>query len=229
MIRCFVLDDEKFALDILVSFISRIPDLALMGASTDVFEAINHIQDGEVDLLFLDIQMPELTGLQLLKIIGNRCRTILTTAYPDYALEGFELDVVDYLMKPVAFDRFVRAVAKVPRNESAKNERQFIMLKGDRKNKFHNVYLNEIRYIQGLKNYVQFFTGEGTIVSYQNLNHLEEYLPSPPFFRVHRSFIISLDHVRMIDGNSVYVGQQLIPIGESYQKAFLTYLDQNRF
>ncbi len=227
MIRCFVLDDEKYALDIIASFIQRTPSLSLTEASTDPFLAIEMIRAGKIDLLFLDIQMPALTGIQLLKIIGRECKVIITTAYPDYALEGFDLDVIDYLMKPISFERFLRAVNKVestfvPPSSALPPtpEKTFILLKGDRKNKFHKVYHDDILLIKGMKNYVQVFTTNGTIITYQSLQSLEDQLRSSGFFRVHRSYIVSIAKIRLIDGNVVYINDHMVPVGESYQKDF---------
>lgn len=232
MYRCFVLDDEKYATDIIVSFIEKVPFLTLVEASNNVFSAIDRINRGEVDLLFLDVQMPDLNGIEVLKVISNRCRVILTTAYPDYALEGFEFDVTDYLMKPIAFDRFLRAVEKVRRQEklqpiqTAHQPDIFLMLKGDRKHKYHKIFLEDIYYIESLRNYVKFVTNKGTVVCYQNLAALSESLPYPQFTRIHRSFIISTKHLSTVEGNMVKLADALIPIGESYRKAFFEYLNK---
>jgi DNA-binding LytR/AlgR family response regulator len=233
MPRCFVLDDEQYAADIIVSFIKKIPKLHLVGSSKNVFEAIDNIENGKVDILFLDVQMPVLTGIQILKIIGNKCKTILTTAYPDYALEGYDLNVVDYLMKPIAFDRFKRAVEKAEKQLETEHkkiiyttdEKHYLLLKGDRKYKFHKVYLEDIYYIQGMKNYVKFVTQNTTIVSYQSLTNLQNQLPGNLFVRTHRSYIISIQHIRMIDGNTVNIRDEFIPIGERYQKAFFEFIN----
>ncbi len=230
MYRCFVLDDEKYAADIMVSFIQKVPSLTVVESSGNVFSAIDKIIQGEVDLLFLDIQMPDLSGIDVLKIIGSRCKVILTTAYPDYALEGFEYDVVDYLMKPIAFDRFLRAVEKAQRQDIPvqpdKQEEAFLMLKGDRKHKYHKVFLEDIYYIESLRNYVKFVTTKGNIISYQNLAMLSESLPSPLFFRIHRSFIISTKHLSIVEGNRANIAGTFIPIGESYKKMFFDYLER---
>lgn len=236
-IRCFVLDDEAYAAVIIATFIEKTPSLSLVGTSTNVFETLQLVQQGEIDLLFLDIQMPELTGIQVLKIIGNKCKVILTTAYPDYALEGFELDVVDYLMKPISFERFIRAVNKAEKiiqlptpiiKDSIAEQETFLLLKGDRKNKFHKVLINDILFIEGLKNYVYIQTTIENIIIYQNLQYLEDNLPCPPFFRIHRSYIVSLNKIQLIDGNSISINKQLIPIGENYRKAFFDYINNRQ-
>ena len=229
MIRCLAVDDEAYASDIIASFINKTPFLELAGTTTNAFEALSMVQDGKVDLVFLDIQMPELTGIQFLKICGDKCKVILTTAYPEYALEGFDLDVVDYLLKPVSYERFYKAAQKAQAIISpAKDEaviasnlqNDFIFIKGDTKNKFIKVNYNEILYIEGLKNYVSVYTANQRIVTYQALRELETQLPRPPFYRVHKSYIVSIEKIKMIDGNSLYIGEQSIPIGDTYREEF---------
>ncbi|MFT2008101.1 LytR/AlgR family response regulator transcription factor [Pontibacter sp. 13R65] len=234
MIRCIAVDDEAYAANILADYIGKVPFLELVGTTTSPLEAISWVQDGKVDLVFLDIQMPELTGIQFMKICGNKCRVILTTAYPEYALEGYELDVIDYLLKPIAFDRFLRAVhkAQVAMTTLAKQTPvapvlvpaaapDFMFVKGESKNKFLRVDFNEMLYVEGLKNYVSIFTQRLRLVTYQTLRDLEEQLPQPPFYRVHKSYIISIDKVSMVDGNTIYIGDTTIPVGETYREGFL--------
>jgi len=229
MIRCLAVDDEVYASDIIASFIEKTPFLELIGTITNAFEALGMVQDGKVDLVFLDIQMPELTGIQFLKICGDKCKVILTTAYPEYALEGFDLDVVDYLLKPVSYERFYKAAQKAqaiispPKEEASvvpSPQNDFIFIKGDTKNKFIKVNYNEILYIEGLKNYVSVYTANQRIVTYQALRELETQLPHPPFCRVHKSYIVSLEKIKMIDGNALYIGEQSIPIGDTYREGF---------
>lgn len=243
MIKCLAVDDETYAAEIIADFIKKTPFLELVGTTNSGIDALRIVQQGGVDLVFLDVQMPELTGIQFLKVIGNKCKVILTTAYPDYALEGYELDVVDYLMKPIAFDRFLRAVQKAqalistsspvntapdipppPETSSVKNIAQptFILLKGDRKNSYIKMELDEICYIEGMRNYVVVHTTGGQIITYHKLVDLEAELQSPPFFRIHKSFIVSLRHIKRIEGNSVKVGDRLLPVSEMYRAAFYT-------
>ncbi|KQR70682.1 LytTR family DNA-binding domain-containing protein [Pedobacter sp. Leaf176] len=229
MIRCLAVDDEVYASDIIASFISKTPFLELVGTTTNAFEALAMVQEHKVDLIFLDIQMPELTGIQFLKICGDKCRVILTTAYPEYALDGFDLNVVDYLLKPISYERFYKAAQKAQQIISpsqyevvpAPNQiNDFIFVKGDTKNKFIKVNYNEILYIEGLKNYVSVYTESQRIVTYQALRELETQLPQPPFYRLHKSYIISLEKIKMIDGNALYIGDQSIPIGDTYREEF---------
>lgn len=230
MLRCIAVDDEAYATRLLAAYVQKIPGLKLVGTTTNPIEALQWVQEGRVDLVFLDIQMPELTGLQFLKICGNRCKVILTTAYPEYALEGFELDVVDYLLKPIAFDRFLRAVQKAQALAPAAvattapvaiapapASNGYLFVKGDSKNKFLRVSYADILYAEAMGNYLALFVAGQRLVTYQTLKELAEQLPQPPFLRVHKSFLISVDKITMIDGNTVYIGDKAIPVGETYR------------
>jgi len=237
MIRCLAVDDESYASDIIAAFINKTPFLTLVSTTTNAFEALNLVQNGQVDLVFLDIQMPELTGIQFLKICGDKCKVILTTAYPEYALDGFDLDVVDYLLKPISYERFYKAAQKAqqiiaPAQNEVVNQpattNDFIFIKGDTKNKFIKVNYNEILYIEGLKNYVSVYTANQRIVTYQALRELETQLPQPPFYRVHKSYIVSLEKIKMIDGNTLYIGDQSIPIGDTYKEDFFKIVRENK-
>jgi len=228
MLRCIAVDDEAYATRLLASYIQKIPTLSLAGITTNPLEALHWVQKDRADLVFLDIQMPELTGLQFLKICGPRCKVILTTAYPEYALEGYEHDVVDYLLKPIAFDRFLRAVQKAqallpaPVASPAPNApaADYLFVKGDSKNKYLKVKYADILYIEGLKNYVSIVVPGQRIITYLTLRELAAQLPQPPFVRVHKSFIISLDHLRMVEGHTLHVGAASITVGETYREEF---------
>ncbi|QNE40933.1 response regulator transcription factor [Hymenobacter sp. NBH84] len=231
MLRCIAVDDEAYATRLLASYIQKIPTLTLVGTTTNPIEALHWVQEGRVDLVFLDIQMPELTGLQFLKICGNRCKVVLTTAYPEYALEGYEHDVVDYLLKPIAFDRFLRAVQKAQAllpapaavappptpTPAAPSTGSSLFVKGESKNKFLRLDYADILYVEALKNYVSIVTPGQRVVTYQTLKDLSEQLPQPPFLRVHKSYLVSLDKIRMVDGNTIYIEDQQIPVGETYR------------
>ncbi len=237
MIRCLAVDDEAYASDIIATFISKTPFLELVGTTTNAFEALNLVQEGKVDLVFLDIQMPELSGIQFLKICGDKCKVILTTAYPEYALDGFNLDVVDYLLKPIPYERFYKAAQKAQQiispvqNEvviTSNSVNDFIFIKGDTKNKFIKVNYNEILYIEGLKNYVSVYTANQRIITYQSLRELETQLPQPPFYRVHKSYIISIEKIKMIDGNALFIEDCSIPIGDTYREEFFKIVRENK-
>ncbi len=242
MIRCLAVDDEAYATKIIADYIGKTSFLELVGTTTSAITALTQVQQGNIDLVFLDIQMPDLTGIQFLKLCGSKCKVILTTAYPEYALDGYEHDVLDYLLKPIAFDRFLKAANKahayfmpvktasaiIPSAQNLENTivpaasaSEYMFIKGESKNKFLKVNYDDILYIEGLKNYVSLFTAEQRMVTYQTLRDLETQLPQPPFYRVHKSYIISVDKIRMVDGNQVYIGEQSIPIGETYRDEFL--------
>ena len=232
MLRCLAVDDEAFATRLLASYIQKLPGLTLAGTTTNPLEALHWVQEGRADLVFLDIQMPELTGLQFLKICGHRCQVILTTAYPEYALAGYEHDVVDYLLKPIAFDRFVRAVHKaqalrpaasppvaLPPAPAPAPAADYLFVKGDSKNKYLKLNYADILYVQGLKNYVSIVVPGRRIITYLTLRELAAQLP-PSFVRVHKSFIISLDHLRLVDGHTLHVGDEEITVGDTYREDF---------
>jgi DNA-binding LytR/AlgR family response regulator len=235
MIRCLVIDDEPPALAILADYISQVPFLALVGTTTDPVEGLTWVQQGRADLVFLDIQMPRLTGLQFLKLAGHKARVVLTTAYPEYALDGYENDVVDYLLKPIAFERFLKAAHKAlallaPAVSTSTLTQPapvvsiapvsgHLFVKGDTKNKYLRLNYADILYVEGLNNYVLLHLPHERITTYQTLKELADTLPQPPFLRVHKSYIVSLDHVRLLDGNTLYVQDKLIPVSDTYREA----------
>jgi len=232
MIRCVVIDDEPPALAILADYIGQVPFLMLAGTTTDPIEGLTWVQQGRADLVFLDIQMPRLTGLQFLKLSGNKANVILTTAYPEYALAGFENDVVDYLLKPIPFERFLKAAHKAlallaPTPPPAALAPALsvapavghIFVKGETKNKYLRVNHADILYVEGLNNYVLLHLPGQRVATYQTLKELAETLPQPPFLRVHKSYIVSLDHVRLVDGNTLYIQDKLIPVSDTYRDA----------
>lgn len=233
MIRCLAVDDEVYATKMIADYISKVSYLELVGTSNNAIEALGLVQKGNIDLVFLDIRMPELTGIQFLKLCGNQCKVILTTAYAEYALDGFEHDVIDYLVKPIAFDRFLKATQKafqilgplVGNDQSQvlfkpSSTANYLFIKGDSKNKYLKVDYNEILYIEGLKNYVSIFTTTKRLITYQTLRELEIQLPQPPFYRIHKSYIVNMDKVRMIEGHTLAIGEELLPIGETYKENF---------
>jgi two-component system, LytTR family, response regulator len=234
MIRCLVVDDEPLALHILEDYISKVPFLQLIKATTNPIEALTLVQDGGIDLVFLDVQMPELTGLQFLKISNGKTKVILTTAYPQYALEGYELDVVDYLLKPIAFDRFFKAAQKAqgviqPAAKLAVKEEpqpaqyddfmsDFIFVKTE--HKIQKVYLHDIMFIEGLKDYISIFTPEERIITLQNMKKMEDALPEKHFVRVHKSYIVALNKIDSIERSRISIGEKVIPIGDTYRDLF---------
>jgi two-component system, LytTR family, response regulator len=237
-IRCLIIDDKPLALDILEDYIAKIPFLTLIHRTENPIEGLEWVQNGSVDLVFLDIQMPEITGIQFMKIIKGKCKVILTTAYSEYALDGYEFDVIDYLMKPIPFERFYKAALKakeildIPESTSTpsvflpKNEEEsaadFIFVKTE--HKIQNIPLNSILFVESMQNYVAFHTDNGRILSLQNLRTLEEKLPSPRFIRVHKSYIVAVSKIESVERSRIFIKKQTIPIGDTYRDAFFEIL-----
>lgn len=231
MIRCLVVDDEPLALEILTDYIEKVPFLTLQKATTSAFDGLSLVQQGAVDLVFLDVQMPELTGIEFLRIIEGKCPVVLTTAYSEYAIDGFEHSVVDYLLKPFALDRFYKAAQKAQQliqtktNSTAPNEKiitsdapDFIFVKTEYR--IQKIYINNILYIEGLKDYVSIFTTGERIITLQHMKKLEEALPHLRFSRVHKSFIVSIDKISSIERGRIFIEDKIIPIGDTYRDAF---------
>jgi two-component system LytT family response regulator len=242
MIRCLIVDDEPLALHILEDYISKIPFLQLVKATTNPIEALTIVQEKGADLVFLDVQMPELSGIQFLRISNGKAKVILTTAYPQYALEGYELDVIDYLLKPIAFDRFFKAVQKAQtilqpapavgpastQAEPAQQPRQdflsdFIFVKTE--HKIQKVYLNDILFIEGLKDYISIFTPAERIITLQNMKKMEDALPAKYFIRVHKSYIVSVNKIDSIERSRIFIADKIIPVGDTYREEFFKIID----
>src|ERR1700744_208691 len=237
MIRCLIVDDEPLALHILEDYILKVPFLQLVKSTTNPIEALTLVQQGDVDLVFLDVQMPELTGIQFLKIANGKAKVILTTAYSQYALEGYELDVADYLLKPIAFDRFYKAAQKVQQSinpaaaitpvkeEPAQPDllSDFIFVKTE--HKIQKVYLNDILFIEGLKDYISIFTATERIITLQNMKKMEDALPAKHFIRVHKSYIVSINKIDSIERSRIFIGDKVIPVGDTYRDEFFKIVD----
>lgn len=240
MIKAIAIDDEKNALGIIKEFCSRITDIQLCETFSDPVNGLSYLsQHTDIELLFLDIQMTRLNGLMLAqKILNQNTRIIFTTAYPDYALQGYELDILDYLLKPFSFERFERSVQKArsilnkPSISKELNQKRltpasddFIFVKTDYKT--IRVILSEIQYIEGSGNYVKLHTGKTKILVLQNMKIFEEQLLPYQFIRIHKSFIVSLKHIDSIDKNYVRIGGDELPIGESYKDSFKDFMNFN--
>lgn len=226
MLRCIAVDDEPLALEVLESYIRKVPSLQLAGLCGGALEAIQLLSSGAVDLMFLDVDMPDLTGTQLLRTLKHPPLVIFTTAYPDYALEGFELDAVDYLLKPIPFDRFLKAVNKAQERLhppamptaiplSGAPEANFIFVKTEYKTL--RVDLDDILYVEGLKDYVLIHTRQKKIITLLSLNKMVEKLPPTHFLRVHRSFIVAVNKIDSIERNRIRIGDAEIPVGDLYR------------
>lgn len=230
--RCLIIDDKPLAIDILADYTSKIPFMELAAVTTNPIEGLSIIREQKIDLVFLDIQMPELTGLQFMKILDKQCMVILTTAYAEYALDGFEHDVIDYLLKPIAFERFYKAAEKAlrhlkqggsqnaPIDESQlpATASEFLFIKTE--HRIQKVNTRDILYIEALQNYVSLNTLAGRVMSLQSLKKIEEQLPQNEFVRVHKSYIVSLRHISSVERSRIFIGDTIIPVGDSYRDAF---------
>jgi two-component system, LytTR family, response regulator len=224
--KCVILDDEPLAVELIASYINDTENLQLAFASTNAFEAIQYIQKNEVDIVFLDMQMPELTGMQVLKIIGTGYKVIFTTAYTDYALDGYEYNITDYLLKPISFERFTKAIEKINQNNNAnsswdtnhgndtkhgtRSEDDFIFIKSD--GKMIKINLTDILFIEGLKDYLSIQTSTEKLITLQNLKTFEQHLNPQQFMRVHKSYIVALNKIDTIERNRIFMGEHVIPI-----------------
>lgn len=221
-IRCLIVDDEPLAIRLLQTHIAQLPYFEVAGTCGNAVEALEILSRQAIDLLFLDIRMPRLSGLELLKTLQKPPRTILTTAYREYALDGFELDVVDYLLKPVTFDRFFKSVEKYLRagNHSlspvlSSSEPSFLYLKSGYK--YFKVDLREVVYVESMKDYIRVVMKEKTIVAKYKLGDMEKELEGKGFLRIHRSYIVNLAHVTAFGAGELDIGSQQLPIGDSYR------------
>jgi two-component system, LytTR family, response regulator len=226
MINCIIVDDEQHAIDILVHYVKQTPHLNLVASFTNPIEALQLLGKQKVDLVFLDIQMPELSGIDFIKAIHGKSKVILTTAYSEFALEGYELYVVDYLMKPIRLPRFLAAVQKAIQQISAGNETapetpedDYIFVKTESKGKLLKINLADIDFIESMKNYVAIHRGAQKTLVYTSMKELEEHLPKKQFIRVHKSFIIPISRITGIEGSLLRLKNVTaeILIGENYK------------
>jgi DNA-binding LytR/AlgR family response regulator len=231
MINCLVVDDEQHAIDILTHYIGQTPFLQLVASTTNPVEALQIVNEKNIELIFLDIQMPELSGIDFVRAIHGKAKVILTTAYSEFALESYELDVVDYLLKPIRFPRFLQAVQKVTNKEEpggpsplqggqgSGEADDYIFVKTESKGKLLKINLADIDYIEGMKNYVAIHCSEKKTLVYTSMKELEERLPQKAFLRVHKSFIIPIAKITGIEGNLLRlkgVNNEVL-IGENYK------------
>lgn len=239
-----LVDDENLALDILENYIERLDDVHLLTRCNNALEAFDALHRYEVDLLFLDIQMPQITGIDFLKTLAHPPKVVFTTAYSNYAPESYELNVLDYLLKPIAFERFEKAIekarqalgqerqevkvaAQATRKEEPKEEElDYIFVKADKK--LIKLRFEDIYYIEGLKDYVMIHSPQGRIVTLQTMKSLEYKLPSEWFMRIHRSYIANLHCIASLEGNSIKIQGKTLPIGKNYKDKVLEVINKNR-
>lgn len=230
--KCIIVDDEPPATRILEKYVEKVSFLENVGVFNDSMTALSFLNSNAVDVIFLDIQMPQLTGLQLSKIISKDIKVIFTTAYPDFALEGFELNAIDYLLKPIPFERFYQAVSKL--NATIKTEVQnnsqpnFIFIKTDGKNKFVKVFLSDILYVESLQNYVCIHTLNEQFITHSSLKNVIESLPQNDFVQIHKSYIIALKQIESTDSFSVFINSKELPIGATFKDAFFARIEENK-
>lgn len=222
-----IIDDEPIAHRIIEGYSKNLPYLEKVGNCYDSFEAMQLMNQQAVDLIFLDINMPKLSGFDFLKTMRQMPKVIVTSAYKEFALEGYELNVTDYLLKPFSFERFLKAINKVMENQSQSTlvasptppaitkEKSSFFLKGDKK--IHQIHTDDILFIEAYGNYTKVFLNEEMIVSHQKISSLETLLPASDFLRVHKSFIVATDKIKMIEGNRITIGTHLVPIGQTYK------------
>jgi DNA-binding LytR/AlgR family response regulator len=231
-LRCLIVDDEELGRMLIENYVQRL-GLTIVAQCRNPLEAMQIMQTKEIDLIFLDIQMPEMSGLQFIKSLTYKPLIILTTAYPEHALESYTLDVVDYLLKPIRFERFTLAVNKArerfkirtevtPENEGV--EKGIILVKSE--HRIHRLKLSEILYIQSLSEYVSFYLNGSRILSLGALKSLENVLPPSQFIRVHKSYIVAIDKIEFLDGNTLQVGKEKIPVGPNYKEQLLKHFNK---
>ncbi|WP_286755428.1 LytTR family DNA-binding domain-containing protein [Roseivirga sp. UBA838] len=223
MIRCLIVDDEPLSRQVLKGFVADHPDLELAGESKDALEAMSFLEKYEVDLLFLDINMPKLSGVNFYKSLQKKPEVIFTTAYSEFAVEGFELNAIDYLMKPIAFERFIKAIQKVKdkfgQNSTSLPVQDYIMLKADKK--MYRTPYEDILFCEALGDYVKVHLKDKVLIVTTTMKKLLAELPEQIFLRTHKSYIINKTKVEYIEGNQIKIGSQMISIGQSYRDVVL--------
>lgn len=229
-LRCLIVDDEPIAQQILEKYISQLDALSLVAKCNNAFEAMNTLHKEKIDLMFLDIRMPTLSGLEMLKSLSNAPKVILTTAYAEFAIDGYEFGIVDYLLKPISFERFLKAVNKIlmphyakltmPHSGEKSSEPTFIFFKADKK--IYKFYHSEIFFFEGCGNYVKVYNEkEKPILVLDKLSELQGKLPSDFFVRVHKSYIVNVMQIQHLEGNLIKIGQKELPISVSYKEQLM--------
>ena len=238
VIRCAVVDDEPLALGLMASYVKKTPSLELVGAYNSAVQAMQEMHDHPVDLIFLDIQMPELNGLDYSRMIPPQTRVVFTTAFNQYALDGYKVNALDYLLKPISYPDFLQAAnkaqewfklveqSKQPEKSEKEEEIQSIFVKSDYK--LIQIELKNILYVEGLKDYVKIYEENATrpVMSLMSMKAMEDMLPSDRFLRVHRSYIVQKEKIRIIEHNRIVFGNTYIPIGDSYKQSFQDFLNK---
>ncbi|MCB0279036.1 MAG: response regulator transcription factor [Calditrichaeota bacterium] len=232
MIRCLVIEDEPLAAELIADHLKKSSGFELSASFTNPIEAIEYLNTNPIDLIFLDVQMPEITGIQFMRIVNKSYPIIMTTAYEQYAVEGFDFDVIDYLLKPISYDRFQVAINKFKERKSGYKAKQrdeqnsdIIFVRSEYKT--IRISIGDIYYIQGFGDYVIIHCEGGKKYTLETLKYLEELLPPQQFMRVHKSYIIALNKINFIERNEISVADTIIPIGETYRKTFWNRIAKN--
>jgi len=231
-INCIAIDDEPLALSKLESFIMKMPDLKLTRTFDNAIDAIGWLKENSTELIFLDIQMEQLTGIQFLEATGSRSRVIITSAYDQYAIKGFELNVTDYLLKPFSFQRFLQAVNKVMEyysqkpegNKTITGDNTFIFVKTEYR--LERIDIDDILYIEGMKDYLRIICTDKKIMTLQSFARIEETLPANKFCRVHKSFIVAIDKIKSVERGVIVIADQRIPVSNTYKESFFSKIKQ---
>lgn len=229
-VRCCVIDDEPLAVRLIASYVQRTPVLELCGTFNSASEAVRPIIDGDIDIVYLDIEMPQINGIEFAKIIPSSCRIIFTTAYDRYAVQGFRVNAVDYLLKPVSYEEFIEATNRAVKSirDSAHSgstpRREFLLVKSEYR--LIQVRISDIMYIEGLKDYIKIFvSGQSkAILTLMSMKAIEQALPTGEFMRVHRSYIVNTSRISIIERNHIIIGNHPIPVSESYRQTFSDYI-----
>jgi len=233
--RCLIVDDEPLARELIKGYVAKLENFEIVAECSDAMKALNVLRAKTVDLIFMDIQMPQITGIEFLKTLKHAPKVIITTAYREYALDGFELDVVDYLLKPITFERFLKSVNKF--YQMNQDDVQLVASQGGEKGpdemfiyvkenkKVIKIYLSEIKYIEGLSEYVQIYTDKRKVIVKTSLTQMEEKLPAEQFLRIHKSYIISVNKIEAFTANTIEIQSKELPIGRSYKNVVLNLLN----
>ncbi len=231
MIRCVIIDDERQAINVIKKHIDRLPTIEVVGTETNPLQGIELIKKNHPDVVFLDIQMDEMNGIEIMKLLGKRTCIVICTAYSEFAVTGYDLDAVDYLMKPIEFNRFVKAVQRVSDAISQRSSgnpsvipNDYIFVKAGQRGKMLKIDLDEIDYVEGMSNYIAFHRGSQKTLVYLTLRELEDRLPEVQFIRVHKSYIVAIREISFMEHNELILKKykKRVPIGASYKKEFLT-------
>lgn len=231
---CIIVDDEPLAVKLIESYVAKTPDLKLLGSYTDSVEAITAIKENPADLLFLDIQMPDINGMELARLIPEKTRVIFTTAFKEYAFESYEVSALDFLLKPIRYNKFIAAVEKARKwfsheteaiAEPSGRDNVFIRVDGE----LRQLNVSDIMYVSGMKDYVVFYLDDGSkLVTHLTMKAVEDMLPTSDFLRIHRSYIVALKKIRSVDRNNcVYIGKEIIHVTDAFRETFDAYLQKN--